>query len=43
VAAAQTSTLDIVTLLVAIVGVSLALLSLGWQAATFFLSVAVSV
>lgn len=34
----ETSALDIVTLVVAIVGVSLAFLSLGWQAATFYLS-----
>jgi hypothetical protein len=36
--ATSTSTLDIVTLIVAIAGISLALASLGWQAATFFLS-----
>jgi hypothetical protein len=33
-----TSSLEIVTLVVAIVGVSLALASLAWQAATFVLS-----
>jgi hypothetical protein len=32
------TTLDIVTLVVAIVGLALAALSLGWQAATFVLS-----
>lgn len=40
---AQTSALEIVTLVVAIVGVVLAASSLAWQAATFVLSEAVSV
>jgi hypothetical protein len=36
-AGGQTSTLDIVTLVVAIARFALAALSLGWQAATFVL------